>query len=409
MSMLPPASVGGTESTRAEVSRATPRMPRKRVQVEPDRHLAGEPSAQPVPTPLDRREDADVAALVEVGLELRLALELLRVLPGQSPLAVPVGDHAVGHPQRQVEHLDLEDVTGLGAAHRDRAGDHVRPGAVVLRRGGHGDRVGEHVPLGHAVRLEERARVLALVLEHALVGDRVHGDHRAGAHHGDGSLSRLGSSPVDLVGEGPHVASAGATAARLEHPHGARAGGGLGSPAPARAAEPTTPAAAAPSSARRPSRRPTSAASASWRTTDEGEVGVLRGRRTASAALICATSTTDRCCMRTGPVNDGSRPRRDVPTTESRRSSRPPCSRRASPAYRRASERRRHRPPRWRQPGQRSTGELVAGACRRRSCGAAYLQETARVLGIIESAIGAVPEPGTPGFARRTTSSTSSR
>jgi hypothetical protein len=29
---------------------------------------------------------------------------------------------------------------------------------------------------------------------------------------------------------------------------------------------------------------------------------------------------------------------------------------------------------------------------------AAYLQETARVLGIIESAIGEVPEPGAPGF-----------
>ena len=43
----------------------------------------------------------------------------------------------------------------------------------------------QHVALRDAVRLEELARVLALVLQHPLVGDGVQGDHVAGGDHGD--------------------------------------------------------------------------------------------------------------------------------------------------------------------------------------------------------------------------------
>jgi hypothetical protein len=50
------------------------------------------------------------------------------------------------------------------------------------------------------------------------------------------------------------------------------------------------------------------------------------------------------------------------------------------------------------RPGGQPRHPLPAAGWTEAILWAAYLQETARVLGIIESAIGEVPEPGTPGF-----------
>ena len=149
------------------------------------------------------------------------ALELLGVLPRQGTLAVTVADHAVRHPQRQGEHLDLQDVSRLGTAYGDRAGDHVGAGSVVDGVASDRDRVAEHLVALHAVLLEEGTRVLALVLEESLVGDGVEGDDVAGAHHGDrlgGAVRQL--APQHLARPGAHVAAAGRTGAGLQHAHG---------------------------------------------------------------------------------------------------------------------------------------------------------------------------------------------
>ena len=116
-------------------------------------------------------------------------------LARQRAEAVPRRDHAVGHARCEVEHRDREQVAGLGAAHGDRSGDdvravvgegvrHARPGALL--------RVVEHVGAADAVAGEELARVAALVLEHALVTERVDRDDRARRHRCNGCVGLAG-------------------------------------------------------------------------------------------------------------------------------------------------------------------------------------------------------------------------
>ena len=300
MSMLPPASVGGTESTRAEVSRATPIIPMNGCRSNPTGTVTGQSSAQPAPRALRGGEDADVATLVEVAARAAgSALNCSGYSPGQRSLAVAVGDDAVRHPQRQVQHLDLEDVTRFGAPHRDRTGDHVGARPVVRRTRGHRDGVGEHRALRTPYCSKNCARVLALVLQEALVGDRVEGDDVAGAHHGHRRAVAVGQpAPQHLLGPGPHVAATRPTVRRA----GAPAPGAGGRP-PARPRAPLrghgagdrgTRGESGPGTARRRARRPRAAP---------------RRRARSSGSVAVRWETTAWRLLRRDQVSPGQQPR----------------------------------------------------------------------------------------------------
>lgn len=126
---------------------------------------------------------------------------------GQGALAVSGADHAVGDAGAQVEGLDLEHVTRLGALDEHRAGDHVRavgvevaPVAVVA--GGDVYGVGQDVVAADAVLTEPADRVAALVLQQALVAECVDedGPPRPDAGGGGGVDGRH-VAPCDLVGD----------------------------------------------------------------------------------------------------------------------------------------------------------------------------------------------------------------
>jgi len=148
------------------------------------------------------------------------------VLRRQRPLAVSVGDHAVGHPQGQIERLDLQHVALDRAAKRDRTGDDMRARTGVRLVGGDVHRVVEHLVAGDPLAGEVGDRVLALVLQHPLVGDAVEGEDVPGGHH-DGRLrAPVGQlAPAHRLRGGPQVGPP-----RLAHPglqHGERRRGRL--------------------------------------------------------------------------------------------------------------------------------------------------------------------------------------
>lgn len=111
-----------------------------------------------------------------------------RELLGKRSLAVPVGDHAVGHAALQPVHRDLQEVAGTGILHVDRPGVHMR---TVLGRAARmiacrqRDGVAEHLLLLHSVPGEVGARIPPLVLQNPLMGQGV--DHdllpRSDAQH----------------------------------------------------------------------------------------------------------------------------------------------------------------------------------------------------------------------------------
>ena len=124
-------------------------------------------------------------------------------------LAVAIADDAVRDAWGEGEVLELEDVTGFGALHGDRAEDEV--GAVfleVVRDGGAGDGdcVVEDGAAGHAEAREEGGGVAALVFEHALVAYGVEGDDGARGYGEDGGGAGRGQvAPADGGGDRGHV------------------------------------------------------------------------------------------------------------------------------------------------------------------------------------------------------------
>ena len=159
-----------------------------------------------------------------------IALE--RVLPGQGPTSVPVGHHAVRHPRRGLEQGDREQVAGPRAGHRDGTAHHVRPVDPDHVRGTGGREragVGQH---RHVVRREEPVGVATLVLEDALVAERVEGDlvtrldpqHRLVGGAGE-------ASPQDVLDRGGQVGPADRAGADLQRVHARTLGGRVGAQA----------------------------------------------------------------------------------------------------------------------------------------------------------------------------------
>ena len=134
---------------------------------------------------VDRREDADRAVAT-------------RKLPRQRALAVPVGDDAVGHPARHVDDRDAEQVADLRIADLDRSGDDVRPvGRVATAGRDELDGVVEHLLAGHAVRGEEGGGVASLVVEQALVRERVDRDLDPRVDGQHGCIGGAGQTPPE--------------------------------------------------------------------------------------------------------------------------------------------------------------------------------------------------------------------
>jgi hypothetical protein len=95
---------------------------------------------------------------------------------------VPVRDDAVGHARLQPQRLDEQHVAGLGALDGDWAGDDMWTGLdeIVLDAGrGDGGRVLEDMLLADAVLAEVFRGVAPLILQNALVRDRVEDDDAA--------------------------------------------------------------------------------------------------------------------------------------------------------------------------------------------------------------------------------------
>jgi hypothetical protein len=105
--------------------------------------------------------------------------------------------------QKWLDHVDAQQVTGAGLAHRDGTGHHVRSVVDLAMRAvcGDGDHVGEHLGLVHTEVAEKSDRIAALILEDALVADRVDGDGVAARDLHHGCRGGVGQpTPVHLVG-----------------------------------------------------------------------------------------------------------------------------------------------------------------------------------------------------------------
>ena len=104
-------------------------------------------------------------------------------LAGKRTATVSVGDDTVRDPRFSLDQGHAQQVTGLGAANGDGAGDDVRAVGLrvakrPVRREGH--RVAQHPRRGHTVSSEELDGIASLVLQHSLVADRVDDDVGAG-------------------------------------------------------------------------------------------------------------------------------------------------------------------------------------------------------------------------------------
>ena len=232
MSRLPPAAVG---RDRVDLLRGVERDAHdahERI----DRELRTQSPRDRQHTPVlaadaaHRGEDRDVVVeLRALGAGVRIRLRAQRVLVRQRTLAVAVGDHAVGHARHEPDDVDPQHVARPGADHVDRPGDDVRAvgGEVVSEvRGGDRLRVVEHVALAHALAAEVGDRVASLVLEDALVRDRVERDQRARAHAADrlrGPIRQV--APADRLRRRGDVAAAAPAAPALQD---ARSGAVLG-------------------------------------------------------------------------------------------------------------------------------------------------------------------------------------
>ena len=134
MSMFPPVTVGGTESTRARGVAGDAHQAHERRDREAAAHareLAAQGAARSAATGV---KTLTLPPALKKRVEGRVVDPRLRVGARQRAPAVPVADDAVRHPQLQVEHLDPEHVAGLRAGHRHRTGDDVRTGPVVRPR-----------------------------------------------------------------------------------------------------------------------------------------------------------------------------------------------------------------------------------------------------------------------------------
>ena len=181
---------------------------------------------RPVPDRAGDQGHLRVRAVVGDAGEGGEDVALERVLPGQGTASVPVGHHAVRHPRRGLEQRDREQVAGPCAGHRHGAAHHVRPVDTDDVRGvGGGERsgVGEH---RHVVHREEPVGVATLVLEDALVAQRVEGDlvtrldpqHRRVGGAGE-------ASPQDVLDRGGQVGPADRAGADLQGVHARTLGG----------------------------------------------------------------------------------------------------------------------------------------------------------------------------------------
>ena len=148
------------------------------------------------------------------------------VLAGQGSAPVPVGHHAVRHPRRGLEQVDREQVAGPCAAHRHGTAHDMRAvdaDDVRCLGGREGAGVGEH---RHVVCREEPVGVAPLVLEDALVAQRVEGDlvtrldpqHRLVGGAGE-------ASPEDVLDRGGQVGPADRAGADLQRVHARTLGG----------------------------------------------------------------------------------------------------------------------------------------------------------------------------------------
>ena len=157
-----------------------------------------------------RELDHALAALDRAGRQPRSSRTVAKTLTFSGPrgqlarqraAAVPVGDHAVRDARGRLQDGDRQQVARHRARDVDRSGDHVR--SVGAGRAVEGaddlDRVGEHVIRRDAVAGEERERVAALVLEQALVADRVDGDLGAGLDRRTGVSAAHGRRPHRTV------------------------------------------------------------------------------------------------------------------------------------------------------------------------------------------------------------------